>query len=33
MFTDSLYISVFCSNERLFTPVKNAYFLLLDKIK
>ena len=33
MFTDSLYISVFCSNECLFTPVKNAYFLLLDKIK
>jgi len=33
MFTDSPYIPVFHSKEYLFTPVKNAYFLLLDKIK
>jgi len=33
MFTDSPYIPIFRSNERLFMPIKNTYFLLLDKIK
>jgi len=33
MFTDSLYIPVFRSNECLFTPIKMHINLLLDKIK
>ena len=33
MLTIFPYSSVFCSDECLFTPVKNAIFLPLDKIK
>jgi len=33
MFTDFPYIPVFCSNERLFMPIKNTFVSLLDKIK